>query len=674
MEKELNQITILIVEDSPIQAELLRRFLVSNGYKCEVAKDGEAGLLALQAHHPDLVISDVQMPVLDGYQMCERIKASPQLQSIPVILLTALSDPVDVIRGLNAGAEAYLTKPYDNDRLMIQVHRLLNAPQGGISDEALQQVATPLDVEINQTHYTVKASREQILQMLVSTYDNASYQNHLLRKLEEDLHSLNQQLENKVIQRTAALVEEEKRARNAETRYRTLFNLMPEGVGLLNPESWKFLEFNDVACGQLGFLRDEFKNISLLDMAVESEKSTLLEHLNQAMIYAQSSFATQLLNRDGSSLDIDVRTQQVELDGQKLLNCIFRDISAINRARKIEWEMEHKSTHDLLTDLPSKALLLDAIAQAIHVADRKGGAITLLAIELSRINTITASLGHAAADAIQMELAQRLRSIQPKASMVARIHNQDFIFLVDGSMDPSPITDLLPRISKATHNPFEWEGSLLAFEPCIGVSIYPKDAQDAASLLQSAEAALFKAKQSGKKAIVLASSEINAQVENLVRKESELRSAFANGQMEMFFQPRIDLKSGKITGAEALMRWRDPVKGIVPPKDFIPLAEEIGLIGPMTNWALEQVCSQQKQWLDGGIEIVPISVNLVAEQFLDDQIVTILKQSLEKSRLPAEYLEVELTESAAMQNPVRSANLLNQIRDLGILVIPPFLT
>ena len=116
------------------------------------------------------------------------------------------------------------------------------------------------------------------------------------------------------------------------------------------------------------------------------------------------------------------------------------------------------------------------------------------------------------------------------------------------------------------------------------------------------------------------------------------------------------------------MRWRDPVKGIVPPKDFIPLAEEIGLIGPMTNWALEEVCSQQKQWLDGGIEIVPISVNLVAEQFLDDQIVTILKQSLEKSRLPAEYLEVELTESAAMQNPVRSANLLNQIRDLGILI------
>ena len=116
------------------------------------------------------------------------------------------------------------------------------------------------------------------------------------------------------------------------------------------------------------------------------------------------------------------------------------------------------------------------------------------------------------------------------------------------------------------------------------------------------------------------------------------------------------------------MRWRDPIKGIVPPKDFIPLAEEIGLIGSMTNWALEQVCSQQKQWLDAGMEIVPVSVNLVAEQFQDDQIVVILKEALAKSHLPAQFLEVELTESAAMQNPGRSAKLLDQIRDLGILI------
>ncbi|MBU3613237.1 EAL domain-containing protein [Polynucleobacter sp. MG-27-Goln-C1] len=664
MEKELIQTNILVVEDSPIQAELLRRFIVSKGFHCGIATDGEAGLLSIQNSRPDIIISDIQMPVLDGYQMCEQIKKDPLTQSIPVILLTALSDPTDVIRGLNAGAEAYLTKPYDNERLLTQVKRLLSNPL----TDSNHDVELPIDVEINGTKYSVLAGRKQILQMLVSTYDNAAYQNQLLRKLEEDLHTLNLNLENKVAERTAALTEEEKRAHNAEVRYHTLFELLPEGVGLLNSATWNFIEFNDVACGQLGYLRDEFEKLSLLEITAPNQREVLLEHLKQALSYPQTSFTTELLSRDGSIVEIDIKTRQVELDGRKLLNCIFRDISAINRARKMERELEHKATHDLVTDLPGKAILLETLSQTIHIASKQNSLITLIAIDLSRLNTISASLGHQAAEAIQIELAERLRAIQPKASLVARINNQNFIFMVDGSIDPSPLTELLARISKATSQPFEWEGSRLELEPSIGISIYPKDAQDADTLLQSAEAALFRARQSSRKSIVLASPELNEEVQNLIHKESELRAAFAAGQMEMFYQPRVDLQSGKIAGAEALMRWRDPARGLVPPKDFIPLAEEIGLIGKMTNWALDQVCSQQKKWSKNGIQIVPVSVNLVSEQFTDDEIISTLKQALEKNKLPAKYLEVELTESAAMKNPEKTTGLLNKIRDLGILI------
>jgi diguanylate cyclase (GGDEF)-like protein len=308
------------------------------------------------------------------------------------------------------------------------------------------------------------------------------------------------------------------------------------------------------------------------------------------------------------------------------------------------------------------------LVQAIHLAKKRNSEITLFAIDLSRVSMITASLGHSAGEAIQVELADRLRAIQPKAGMVARVHNQNYIFMVDGSIDPSPLKDLLIRISKATNSPFLWNGSSLELEPYMGISIYPKDAQDAESLLQSAETALFEAKKSTRKSIVLASPELNEQVENMIRKENELRAAFSSGWMEMFYQPRINLKTGKISGAEALIRCRDPVRGIIPPKDFIPLAEEIGLIGPITVWALDHVCQQQKKWLDAGIQIVPVSVNLVAEQFLDDQIVTTLKQNLEKYHLSPHYLEIELTESAAMQNPEKTADLLNQIQALGILI------
>lgn len=664
MENELSKTNVLIVEDSPIQAELLRRFIVSQGLNCAVATDGEAGLLAAKNNCPDLIISDIQMPVLDGYQMCEQIKKDNSLCTIPVILLTALSDSVDVIRGLNAGAEAYITKPYDNDRLLLQVNRLLNAT----TSNTLNSQQPPLDVEINATHYSVEASREKILQMLISTYDNAAYQNKLLMKLEEELHLLNQQLEVKVTERTAALSEEEDRSRNAEMRYQTLFLLLPEGVGLLNTENWEFSEFNDVACGQLGYLRNEFENLSLLDIIDPADKDAALEHLKQALQYPQTSFTTRLKSRDGLLIEIDIRTRQVVLDGKKLLNCIFRDISDINRARQMERELEHKATHDLITDLPSKSILLESLVQTIHVADRTKSTITLFAIDISRLNTIAASLGHAASDAIQVELAERLRAIQPKAGMVARIHNQDFIFMVDGSIDASSPTEILSRISRAINMPFSWGNAKLELEAYIGVSIYPKDASDAEALLQSAEAALFKAKQSARKAIVLASPELNEQIESMVRKESELREGFVNGQMEMFFQPRVDLKLGVIAGAEALIRWRDPVKGIVPPKDFIPLAEEIGLIGPITEWALDEVCRQQSEWLRYGVPIVPVSVNLVSEQFQNDQIVSVLKKTLEKHKLNSQYLEVEITESAAMQNPEKTTDILNQIKALGILI------
>lgn len=664
METDKKPTHILIVEDSPIQAELLRRFIVKEGFICSVATDGEAGLLSLRGSRPDIIISDVQMPVLDGYEMCARIKSDPQFRSIPVILLTALTDPVDVIRGLNAGAQAYITKPYDNERLLAQVRRLLSA---SVTETELNE-DPPLEVEINQSRYTVKASREQILQMLTSTYDNAAYQNKLLLKLEEDLHALNNNLEQKVSDRTADLTREEGRARNAEDRYRTLFTLLPEGIGLLDPQSWKFIEFNDVACGQLGYLRSEFENMSLLELSNTQEKSLLLDNLNHALAYPQSSFTANFLSREGASIEVEVRTRQVELGNQKLLNCIFRDISEINRTRKVERELEHKTTHDLTTDLPGKALLLEMIEQTIHIASRKSTSITLLAIDLGRMNIVSASLGHSAAKAIQVEMADRLRSMQPKAAIVARIESSAFIVMVDGSVDPSEPSEIISRIHKETAQPFEWEGSSIDLEPHIGISIYPKDAQDSETLLQSAESALYSAKEIGRKAIALASPELNEQVQNLIKKEGELRAAFANGQMEMFYQPRINLQSGKISGAEALIRWIDPIKGIIPPQDFIHLAQDIGLIKPITAWALDQVCKQQKAWLEEGVQAVPVSVNLVSEQFQDTEIITTLKEVLDANNLPPQYLEVELTESTAMKNSEMTVDLLGQIQSMGILI------
>ncbi len=331
---------ILVVEDSPIQSEMLRRILVEQGYACRVAVDGRSGLAALRCDGADLVISDVSMPFIDGYEMCARIKQDPTLKTIPVIVLTALSNTADVIRGLNAGAEAYLTKPYDKDRLLEQVRQLLGASP---LPECANEVAAAITLTVEGQTYEVTAGREQILHMLVSTYGNAVQQNRVLRKMEEDLRLFNQKLESRVRERTAALALEEARAREAELRYRTLFVLLPEGVVLMTPDTGAFIESNDVASNQLGYSATQFASLDLASITAPAAREALCGHLQQAQLQEQYSFTTSHMTREGTLRDMEIRLRQIELGAQRLLHCIFRDITELNHAQEMARELDRNA-------------------------------------------------------------------------------------------------------------------------------------------------------------------------------------------------------------------------------------------------------------------------------------------------------------------------------------------
>lgn len=369
--------------------------------------------------------------------------------------------------------------------------------------------------------------------------------------------------------------------------------------------------------------------------------------------------------RQGKPCPVEMRITPITWPEEPALLVSLHDLS---ERIKFEQALAYKASHDALTDLPGQSLLLQALSQAIYAAQRAGSAIVLMVIQLNRLDMVNVGLGHAATDALQIEMARRLQGKLPLAHTVARIHNEEFVYVMDGQSDELPITRLVADLMQVIRAPFAWQGTPLSIEPCIGISIFPKDADNAHALQLSAQVALYQARQRSRSGFMLASPELNEQAQQRIENEAALRRGVANNELEMFYQPRVSLATGRITGAEALMRWRDPQRGLIPPKDFIPLAEECGLIIPMTQWALRDVCRQQKQWLASEVGTVPVSVNLCAEHFYDESLVETIQQALLDHDLPAEYLEIEITESAAMEHAEQTIARLQAIRDLGVLV------
>lgn len=402
----MNPLHILVVEDSPIQSEILRRLLVRQDYICQIATDGAEGLAALRASRFDLVISDISMPVLDGYQMCTAIKQERQFNNIPVILLTTLSNPVDVIRGLNAGAEAYLTKPYDKERLLRQVRQLLDAPHVTAHEDT---PVAPISIDISGQLHTVTADRRQILHMLVSTYDNAVEQNRILRKMEEELREFNQTLESRVKERTAELELEQARAHDAELRYRTLFALLPEGVVLMAPDTCSFIEANDVACSQLGYSQQEFAGLDLQQITAAIAREALASHLQQAQLHVAYSFTTSHLTRTGEPRDMEIRTRFIELGGQRLLHCILRDITELNHAREMELTLKQNATR--INELNREILAMETLSKR---------PVDVSKIDPATVNTLVDKLTDRYIKLLDLSVERQTYQVQPDISGALR--------------------------------------------------------------------------------------------------------------------------------------------------------------------------------------------------------------------------------------------------------------
>jgi diguanylate cyclase (GGDEF)-like protein/PAS domain S-box-containing protein len=342
---------------------------------------------------------------------------------------------------------------------------------------------------------------------------------------------------------------------------------------------------------------------------------------------------------------------------------VQNDISDQKRA---EENLLHMATHDALTGLPNRSLLQDRISQSISHAERMQREVAVLFLDFDRFKNINDSLGHAAGDALISSMARRLRNAVRMVDTVARVGGDEFVIVLTDITRKSDITQVLSNLIEAIMQPVLVEGHDLSITASIGISTYPHDGRDVSSLLKNADTAMYRAKEAGRNGFRFYAQEMNADAVDRLRLENDLRSAIKKGdELTLHYQPQVDTVTGCIVAAEALLRWHHPKHGLISPVDFIPMAEETGLIVQIGEWVLRHVCAQLRSWIEAGHPGIVIAVNLSPRQFHQPDIVEMIARALSDYDLPPHLLELEITESSLMRNPEEAAILLGELSEMG---------
>jgi len=331
-------------------------------------------------------------------------------------------------------------------------------------------------------------------------------------------------------------------------------------------------------------------------------------------------------------------------------------------------QLRYLATHDALTGLPNRALLEDRIGQAIASAERDQLPFAVLLLDLDRFKPINDSMGHRVGDEFLKEVALRLRSSVRAADTVARLGGDEFVLVLTAAAARTDALQVADRIFKALEPVIRIQGVDLHVSASIGVAFYPTDGGSIAALLHYADAAMYCAKQCGRNSVQCYASGMDTTSREKVTLENELRAAIALGQLDLYYQPKVEIDTGIVHSAEALIRWHHPERGLVPPADFIPLAEDCGLIDPIGDWVMREACRQARAWQDGGLAPIRVAVNLSPSQFRNGNLLTNIRRALDEARLEPHFLEVELTESAVMTEPEVSITILEQLSQMGVLV------
>lgn len=500
------QIRILVVDDIADNLQILSTTLSKQGYQVRCAKNGSTAIRGANTILPDLILLDIKMPDLDGYQVCQKLKANEQTRHIPVIFLSALDDVLDKVKAFEVGGVDYISKP-------IQVK------------EVLVRVKNQISLQLANAKIT----------------------------------ELNQNLEKKVYQRTIEL-------------------------------------------------------------------KTVVQKLRQE----------------------------------------------INERQRVQQQLVHDALHDSLTGLPNRAFLMERINFTIaHAKENPGYMYALLFIDLDRFKIINDSLGHLTGDMLLIAVSKLLQECVRENDIVARLGGDEFVILLDGIRSVQDATFVGDRIQQRLQSPFELQSQSIFTSASIGIVFSSVEYSNASDLMRDADIAMYRAKDNGKGRYTIFDRTMYDETLRLVELENNLRLALQRDELMMYYQPIISLDSNSLVGFEALVRWQHPQRGFISPTEFIPIAEDTGLILDIGEWILKEACQQLQKWRQEFsrlplIRSIKMSINLASQQLQQPNFIKKLDRILLETGLSGRFLRLEITESALIEPEGNIQNTLRQIRNRNI--------
>ena len=463
-------------------------------------------------------------------------------------------------------------------------------------------------------------------------------------------------------------VTEQRRAdqalRASELRYRTLFERNLAGV-FRSTLDGQILDCNESFARTFGYdspqevLSRPARNFYLQP----GDRQDFLTRLSEQR--SLTNFEMCARRRDGTPVWVLENATLVEgPDGANSL--IEGTVIDITERKRAEEQVKHLAFHDALTGLPNRLLLNDRLTIALAQAHRGQQKLATFYLDLDRFKVINDSLGHTVGDALLRRVAERLRSCLREGDTVARLGGDEFVILVSRIADEKAAETVARKVLAAIRLPFAVEGRDFFLTTSIGISLHPNDGTDAETLLQHADTAMYRAKEQGRDNFQLYAPEMNARATERLSLENRLRQALGNAELLLHYQPIVDLKSGRVRGAEALLRWHHPERGLLLPAEFIRLAELSGLIAPIGRWVLQKACEQVRLWQSQGYPELTVSVNLSPRQFQQPDLVAQVASALESSGIEPRFLDLEITESSAMENAELTIGTLWHLRRLGV--------